>query len=186
MLDGDGRGRKAGGGHGWVRRRFCGIRYGAYAEGEMVVSTTALGFSGWPGLNILRVGSFECGGDVVTIELNARRRSCESPPFIRSHAGIELSNGAGVRTGLRYARGACAQSKRLWFHPSFIAGQVRSALARFLRRLECQDYFQRRWEVPYLSRRNRVHLPLPIDVWLDEALQGSGITCIAIKPADLH
>ena len=36
------------------------------------------------------------------------------------------------------------------------------------------------WEVAYLARRGRLLLPIPLAQWLPEALQGSGVGCIAI------
>lgn len=34
------------------------------------------------------------------------------------------------------------------------------------------------WELAYLHQRGRVVLPLPLRAWLEEALDGSGISCI--------
>lgn len=51
------------------------------------------------------------------------------------------------------------------------------------------------WEVAYLAKRNRIILPLPVDAWLQAALEGSGITSLpltakmasrAANLADIH
>lgn len=36
------------------------------------------------------------------------------------------------------------------------------------------------WEVAWLHRRGRLDLKLPLDVWIDNALQGSGVLCLPI------
>jgi PIN domain nuclease of toxin-antitoxin system len=47
------------------------------------------------------------------------------------------------------------------------------------------------WEVAWLARRNRLQLKLDLPDWLDQALQGSGVTCnpvnqpIAVRAASL-
>lgn len=51
------------------------------------------------------------------------------------------------------------------------------------------------WEVAYLNRRNRLVFPLPVDEWLQAALDESGVTCMpltremasmAANLADIH
>ena len=39
------------------------------------------------------------------------------------------------------------------------------------------------WEVTWLNRKGRIELAIPLDSWLDQALQGSEVICL---PVDRH
>ncbi len=36
------------------------------------------------------------------------------------------------------------------------------------------------WEVAWLQRRGRIELTLPLDIWFDQALHGSSVTCLPV------
>lgn len=37
------------------------------------------------------------------------------------------------------------------------------------------------WDVAWLNRKVRIELVLPLDVWLDQALQGSEVICLLVE-----
>jgi len=36
------------------------------------------------------------------------------------------------------------------------------------------------WEIAWLYKRGRLNLTLPLNIWIDQALQGSGINLIGV------
>jgi len=60
--------------------------------------------------------------------------------------------------------------------PASLVEQIESADALAISAVSC-------WEVAWLHRRGRMTLKLPLEVWIDNALQGSDVVCL---PVDRH
>ncbi len=57
--------------------------------------------------------------------------------------------------------------------------------ATLIEKIECADSLAISaitcWEVTWLHRRKRITLKLPINIWMDHALQGSEVACLPIE-----
>ena len=57
--------------------------------------------------------------------------------------------------------------------------------ATLIEKIECADSLAISaitcWEVTWLHRRKRITLKLPINIWMDYALQGSEVACLPIE-----
>lgn len=58
--------------------------------------------------------------------------------------------------------------------PTPIIDRIETADARAVSAISC-------WEIAWLVRRGRLRLELDLKTWLDEALNGSGVSCIAVN-----
>jgi PIN domain nuclease of toxin-antitoxin system len=58
--------------------------------------------------------------------------------------------------------------------PSWMIDKIESADRLAVSAVTC-------WEVAWLNRRGRIELTLPIDVWFDQALQGSEVLCLPVE-----
>ncbi len=58
--------------------------------------------------------------------------------------------------------------------PAAIVEKIESADTLAVSAVSC-------WEVAWLHRRGRMSLKLPLEVWIDHALQGSEVTCLLVE-----
>jgi PIN domain nuclease of toxin-antitoxin system len=58
--------------------------------------------------------------------------------------------------------------------PSWLIDKIESADTLAVSAVTC-------WEVAWLNRRGRIELALPLDAWLDQALQGSEVICLPVE-----
>lgn len=58
--------------------------------------------------------------------------------------------------------------------PSWMINKIESADRLAVSAVTC-------WEVACLNRKGRIELALPLDLWFDQALQGSEVVCLPVE-----